>query len=277
MISVSLSGGVDSIALADMTRRLYPNVPRVYSNTGNEIPEIVKFVRTLPDVTIVRPKHGICWVFRRHGFPVVSKAVSTAISRYRTAKDDVQRRLRLYGGLNPNTGKMQKMGVIPRKWHYLIDAPFKISDECCHVLKKEPLSRYAKETGRAPMTGEMAEDSNKRKMDYLARGCNYFGKTQEKSTPMGFWTRQDVLAYILVFNVKYCKEVYGDIIYNPKTGLLETTGEQRTGCFCCMFGVHLEEHPNRFERMKVKYPRYYEVIMNRWGLDAVLTYMGVAH
>jgi hypothetical protein len=31
---------------------------------------------------------------------------------------------------------------------YLVDAPFKISDKCCDFMKKEPASRYEKETKR---------------------------------------------------------------------------------------------------------------------------------
>ena len=93
--------------------------------------------------------------------------------------------------------------------------------------------------------------------------------------PMGFWTRQDVLAYIKVFNLQYCS-VYGDIIYNIDTDKLETTGEQRTGCMFCMFGVHLEKHPNRFERMKISHKKYYDVCMNL-GCGEVMDYIGVEH
>ena len=93
--------------------------------------------------------------------------------------------------------------------------------------------------------------------------------------PMGFWTRQDVLGYIKEFNLPYCS-VYGDIIYNPETKTLETTGEQRTGCMFCMFGVHLEKHPNRFERMKISHPKHYAVCMNL-GCGTVMDYIGVEH
>lgn len=41
-----------------------------------------------------------------------------------------------------------------------------------------------------------------------------------------------------------------------------TTGEQRTGCMFCGFGAHLEEEPNRFQRMSVTHPKCYEICMN---------------
>lgn len=275
MIYVSFSGGIDSTVLADITRRLYPVVPLVFANTGNELPEILSFVNTFSNVVQVRPKHGMRWVFETHGYPVVNKSVSKSLSRYRTAKDDVQRELRKWGGINPTSGKVQRMGVIPKRWHFLIDAPFKISDKCCEYLKKGPMDRYDRDSGRSAMTGEMAADSNDRRVAYLQRGCNYFG-THHKSTPMGFWTRQDVLEYLVEFKIPYCN-LYGDIIRDNTAGLLETTGEQRTGCWCCFFGCHMEPHPNRFERMKITHPKHYDVCINKLGGGKVLDFMGVVY
>ena len=33
----------------------------------------------------------------------------------------------------------------------------------------------------------------------------------------------------------------------------------------CMYGLHLEGHPNRFERMKETHPKQYDYIMNKLG------------
>jgi 3'-phosphoadenosine 5'-phosphosulfate sulfotransferase (PAPS reductase)/FAD synthetase len=279
-IDIAFSGGLDSLVLAHLARQRYPDIPLVFSNTGQEYPEITDFVKAIPDIEIVRPVHSYKWVLEHHGYPVVSKAVSIAISRYRTAKDDVQRNLRLHGGINPSSGKLQRIGVIPKKYHYLIDAPFKISDKCCDVLKKNPMKKYAKETGRSPMTGELAEDSNSRKMQYLEHGCNFYGATH-KSTPLGFWTHQDILAYIKKFNVPYC-EIYGDIIFDEKIHGFRTTGEQHTGCFDCMFGANKEseENPdgnNRFTRMRCTHPDRHHICINVYGQGKVLDFMGVRY
>ena len=55
------------------------------------------------------------------------------------------------------------------------------------------------------------------------------------------------------------------------------TGEQRTGCMFCMFGCHLEPHPNRFERLRFTHPKQYRYCMEKLGLDEVLNYIDVDH
>lgn len=40
---------------------------------------------------------------------------------------------------------------------------------------------------------------------------------------------------------------------------------RRTGCMFCMYGLHLEGHPNRFEKMKETHPKQYDYIMNKLG------------
>ena len=69
----------------------------------------------------------------------------------------------------------------------------------------------------------------------------------------------------------------------PKpTGKLTTTGVDRTGCMFCIFGVHLEKEPNRFQRMKETHSKLYEYCMKDWdegglGLAKVLDYIGVKY
>ena len=69
---------------------------------------------------------------------------------------------------------------------------------------------------------------------------------------MSFWTEQDVLAYLKMTGIPYAS-VYGEIV--EENGRLTTTGAKRTGCMFCMFGVHLEKKPNRFQRMALTHPK----------------------
>ena len=163
------------------------------------------------------------------------------------------------------------------------DAPI-ISSECCKVMKKRPSHAYAKKTGRNPMTGEMASESRLRTQKWLENGCNGFDLKEPKSTPMAFWTEQDVLLYIKLHNLTICS-VYGDIVtdYDAQGQLegqvsltefagdcglfdignppLKTTGCQRTGCVFCLYGIHLEKSPNRLEKMKITHPKLYDYVM----------------
>lgn len=159
------------------------------------------------------------------------------------------------------------------KWEFLLDSPFPISEECCNELKKKPLKKFTKESGKKPMMGTMAAEGGVRKAAYLETGCNAF--SNGKSQPMGFWTEQDVFEYILENNLRIAS-VYGDIIKDAK-GNYTTSKEKRTGCIFCMFGVHLEKSPNRFERMKESHPQLYKYCMNTLKLDDVLNYINVKH
>jgi 3'-phosphoadenosine 5'-phosphosulfate sulfotransferase (PAPS reductase)/FAD synthetase len=274
-ISVSFSGGIDSTVLLDIARKLYPDIPAVFSNTGLEMPEIVQFVRTFDNVEEVRPEHSFKWVLENRGYPVVSKLTARMIRscQHKTDKNAISTN-RYMTGINAK-GELKSTLVIPKRWTPLIDSKFKISEECCYYIKKQPMRKYSKETGRATITAEMAIDSRLRRSTYMTTGCNNYTGKHPKSMPMGFWTRQDVLSYIKVFNLPYCS-VYGDIIYDPVKDSLETTLEQRTGCMFCMFGVHMEKHPNRFERMKISHPKHYAVCMNL-GCGEVMDYIGVRH
>lgn len=89
-----------------------------------------------------------------------------------------------------------------------------------------------------------------------------------------FWTEQDVLKYILEYNLEIAM-VYGDIIVED--GILKTTGRERTGCQFCAYGVQYEAEPNRFQKMKETHPAQYKYCMDKLGLREVLDYIGVPY
>ena len=272
-VYVSFSGGKDSTVLLDIVRSIYPDVEAVFSNTGLEFPEVVNFVKTIDNVTMIKPEMSFRKVINEKGYPVVSKSVSNCVRLARKNIEDGKDTLRVrqIRGLE-NGSKFNKA-----KWEFLLDAPFKISDECCNELKKKPFKKYEKETGKKPMMATMAAEGGVRKEAYLKTGCNAFNSG--KSQPMGFWTEQDVLEYIFTRKLPIAS-VYGDVVeevdmLGNKT--YRTTGEQRTGCMFCMFGCHLEKYPNRFERLKYTHPTQYRYCMEKLGLDEVLNFIGVDH
>jgi len=254
-VYVAFSGGKDSTVLLHLVRDLYPDVKAVFCNTGLEYPEVVEFALVTENVVVIKPAVPFTKVIEKYGYPAISKEQSQYVSQYRTTKSDKLRDIR-WNGRNG-------AGGISKKWRKMIDVPYKISPQCCTVMKKRPFHIYEKETGLSPIIGTMVTDSSLRKRSYLKNGCNVFINGKEMSRPMSIWTTEDVWEYIKKFNVPYSS------IYDM--------GYVRTGCMFCMFGAHLEKHPNRFELMKDTHPKQYDYCINKLGCKKVLDDMGVTY
>jgi len=249
-VYVSFSGGKDSTVLLDMVRVLYPDVKAAFVDTGLEFPEIRDFVRSIDNVEWLKPKLNFKDTIDKYGFPVVSKEVACYIDQYRSTKKESLRQKRWSA----------KVGKIPEKWKFLVNAPFKISDRCCYVMKKAPIKSFETRTKLKPFIGTMACDSNIRKINYTRYGCNAFDIKRPVSAPLGFWLEKDVWEYINKFSaVKYSK------IYDM--------GYKRTGCMFCMFGLHMEGKPDRFDLMRETHPKQYAYCMDTLGLRKVIDYL----
>ena len=303
-VYLSFSGGKDSTALQHVIKNhciaVY-DCPSVFVDTGLEYPEIRDFALEHADV-VLHPKMPFNKVIKAYGYPIIGKAQARGIRDLQNAhgQNDATVNLRLTGynrqGVYCPT---QKLGD---KWHHLKDAPFKISEQCCDVMKKRPFKAYEKKSKRAPIVGSMCAESRLRENAWLANGCNAFEAKHPMSQPMAFWTEQDVLMYLFLYRVPYAP-IYGEIrcTYNGKDCppraarrcLTEhpesapkfkfyTTGVSRTGCMFCAFGAHLEKSPNRFEQMKETHPKQYAYCMKPTeegglGMAAVLDYIGVKY
>jgi 3'-phosphoadenosine 5'-phosphosulfate sulfotransferase (PAPS reductase)/FAD synthetase len=310
-VYVSFYGGKDSTVLKHIVDTMYSDVPSVFINTGLEYPEIQKFAKAQKNVITLTPAMRFDEVIKKYGYPVISKETSLAIYSARQSKKNGTplnyKAKQLYGLITrPDGGKSM---FDKSKYQYLVDAPFNSANQCCNVMKKAPAKKYEKETGRKPMVATLAVESNSRRTAWKKNGCNAFNAKRPMSTPLAFWTEQDILHYIKIYNVPYCS-VYGDIqikkddnqldgqitiqdYLNDWEGgdILETTKCDRTGCMFCMFGCHLEQSPNRFERLKETHPRQYDYCINggeevngNWqpnkkglGLGKVLDYIGVKY
>ena len=275
-VYISFSGGKDSTVLLHIARKLYPNIKAVFVDTGLEYPEIRDFVKTWSNVDWIKPKKLFTEVIQTYGYPVISKEVSQVIY---SARENIKRGCLNTWGVNKINGTaLDKQGNPSMyncsKYKYLLDAPFLISDKCCYHMKKSPIHKYSKDTGLKAITGQLAEESALRKSQWIKAGCNAYNATNPISNPLSVWTEQDVLQYIHDNNISIAP-VYGVIEKSDKG--FYTTGAKRTGCMFCMYGVHLEKHPNRFEQMKVSHPKQYEYCMTKLGLAEVLDYIGVSH
>lgn len=175
-----------------------------------------------------------------------------------------------------NTNTKGRSLYSKEKFQFALFSPFDISNRCCRVLKKSPIHIYWSRNGYAPITAQLAEESMLRKMHWLHNGCNLYEGEFPISNPMSFWTEQDVLQYIHENGIQIAS-VYGNVAYDDETGLIKTTGCERTGCFACLFGAHLEKgnDENRFVKVqKNSNPKLVDWML-RGGSSAPLTGNGI--
>ena len=261
-VYVSYSGGKDSTVLLDIVKRLFPDVPAVFCDTGLEYPEVRELALRKADV-VLKPEMTFKSVIEQYGYPLPSKEQAYFIRQARHSAPRT-RELRLAGGRYS----------VSDKWRYLLNAPFEISEQCCNVMKKKPFRKYERESGRKRITAMMASESSLRERQYMQRGCNAFDESNPASMPMAIWTEQDVLHYIVDNGIEYAG-CYGEIVDN--NGVLACTREDRTGCMFCMFGIQYDGTPNRFQRMERDYPKQYDYCINKLGIGKVLDYVGIPY
>lgn len=238
-VYVSFSGGKDSTVLLDLARMIYPDIRAAFCNTGNEYPDVVRFVKTTENVDWVRPELTPKEIWGKYGFPLVSKEVSQMIYSIRQNPFSRTSTMRLES----------KSHGLPKKWRFLLAENFNVSHRCCEFLKKKPFHKYEKETGRHPILGTMASESRMRERDYLLQGgCNSISETgRSRSMPLSIWTERDIWDYISERDLPIAD------IYHK--------GAKHTGCMGCGFGCHFPDD-ERFQILYREYPKCYDMVMN---------------
>lgn len=200
---VSFSGGKDSTVLSYLAARYLSSfrtppwpLNLVFVNTGLEYPEIQKFVneyadwlrKEFPRVTVnlhrLRPKLNIRQVLTRYGYPVIGKKQARFIRDLQNAHGQNDATVNLYLTGYNRQGVYCSTMKLADKWHYLKDAPFHISEQCCDVMKKAPAKRYEATSGCVPFTAMMASESQQREKEWKRTGCNAFDGKRPMSKPM---------------------------------------------------------------------------------------------
>ena len=250
-VYVAFSGGKDSTVLLHIARSIYPDIKACFVDTGLEYKEIRDFVKSTANVDIIRPKMQHREVIEKYGYPVISKEQSQYIYEYRNTKSEKLRSIRINGDA--------KGGFkISERWKYLLDAPFNISDKCCHYMKKNPFWNYEKQKELHPIIGTMTCESSRRKTDWGMYGCNSFIQKRPSSKPLSFWLEEDIWEYIKTNNVNYSE------IYN--------IGYDRTGCAFCLFGCQFDDF-KKFDTMSVTHPKLCKYILEDLGVKEVIRYI----
>lgn len=246
-VYVSFSGGKDSTVLYWLARKIYPDIKAVFINTGNEFPDIVKFVRKMKNegmnIDIIYPKLKPNEVIAKVGFPLLSKQRSRQLRYMKHHPESLVAKRAV--------NAEHSIQRVPDKYMYLAEERFDVSDECCNILKKEPAHDYMVRTKRYPILGTMACESKMREQAYLKAGqCNVFNnrdKRRQHSQPLAIWTEEDIYQCIEKYNIEVCD------IYNK--------GVKRTGCVFCGFGVQLR-NDTRLKFLYDNYPKWYSHVMS---------------
>lgn len=299
-------GGLDSITLAYLIREMgytEKQIPFI-SASSLEDTSIQKVHKEIGCI-VVKPLKSKVNILQEEGFPVLSKRIANKIATIAnpTEKNKTVRHaiitgecgeqghfttdskmrlpmtyLKLFGGLDEE-GKA--LG-------YSAPTNFKVSHRCCYYLKEAPCDIWAKEHNSVPYLGLMASEGGQRQDALEEHGCNYWGKTTARSAPFSFYVHSDIVHLACDLKV-HIPEIYGDVLISKeknKFGDYEysTTGEKRTGCSMCGFGIQLEKRPHRFDRLYERSPKEWDFWMNsccvddegiRYGWGRILNYLGI--
>ena len=299
-------GGLDSITLGYLIRSMGygpEQVPFVSASTLEDIS--IQRVHKEMGCIVVKPLKNKADILQEEGFPVLSKRIANKINTIanpteanKTVRHAIitgecgeqghfatdskmrlpLRYLKLFGGLDTEGAALG----------YGKPDDFKVSHKCCYYLKEAPCDNWAKDHNSVPFLGLMASEGGQRADALEEHGCNYFGKTTARSCPCAFFFHSDVVHLAVDLGVKI-PEIYGEIKISEEKNEFgdyeySTTGEQRTGCSMCGFGIQLEERPHKFDRLYFRNPREWDLWMNqvchdedgtRFGWGRVLDYIGI--
>lgn len=301
-------GGLDSIVLGHLIRDMgysADEIPFVSASTLEDAS--IQAVHKEMGCIVVKPLKNKVSILQEEGFPVLSKKIANKINTIAnpTEKNKTVRHAIITGecgeqGHHAVNSKMQ----LADKWlqlfggydeegralGYKCPTNFKVSHKCCYYLKEAPCDNWAKEHNSVPFLGLMASEGGQRADALEEHGCNYFGKTTARSCPFSFYFHSDVIHLAVDLGV-HIPEIYGEVKVSETKNEFgdyeySTTGEQRTGCSMCGFGIQLEKRPHRFDRLYERSPQEWDFWMNRcchdqdgtpYGWGRVLDYIGIPY
>ena len=195
----SFSGGKDSWALANMVWSIDRDIRACHVRTGLEYPEINQFVNEVAQshpVVILHPKMSYADVIKKYGYPIGSKKVSRELRILGQEKDNPKWKntYHLYDTGYKKDGTFSKGSKLSQCWRKCLSCGFKFSEQCCDIIKKNPLDEWQKNNGNPKrMTGIMADEGGLRAK---RTECSIFESRDPNSAPMLFWKTEDVWNYL---------------------------------------------------------------------------------
>lgn len=246
---LSFSGGKDSMIVHRLFDMALPEnqIPRVFCNTGLEYTLQVKFIRELAlndkRISHIVPRISVRKVLSEYGYPFKSK--------FHSHMHEVYRR-------NPTCASVQKYvnrgdhseWCCPDKLRYQFSPDFKLklSDKCCHFLKKEPFKLYEKQSGRfISITGMRRAEKGLRNTIACVTSKGRNRISLNPIAPMGDdWCNWFVKTYDIKLSPLY---------YEPYNF-------DRVGCIACPFQRHIGRTLHELKELQ---PKEYDRACNVFG------------
>lgn len=137
---------------------------------------------------------------------------------------------------------------------------------------REFITECAKINNCYPFLGLQATESHRRFLSLSKNGCNYFNGKSTRSAPFAIFNKSDVLRLAVEIGVPIPK-IYGDITI--KDNVYKTTGESRTGCDICGFGIQFEKtRPHRFDKLYIEDFKKWDFWINQMEYGKIFKHIG---
>ncbi len=268
-------GGLDSITLLQFIRSLGYNIPAVSVSSIED--KTVREVHRKMNVIEVKPLKSKYHICRDIGYPVFSKEVAKKVYviTHPTEKNERYRHVIVTGETTERAAvRNSTITKLPDKYldlFYYNSCPVSVSDKCCYYMKEKPVQQWVKDNNAFPFLGLHADESRRRFLSLSKNGCNMYGNNA-RSAPFAIFTKSDILH--LADDIKApIPTVYGNIITDGTTW--KTTGQARTGCDICGFGIQFEKtRPHRFDILYQTDPKKWNFWINTMQYGALFDYIG---
>lgn len=256
-ICVSVSGGSDSDILIDLVEHARNkdsgNIYYIFVNTGLEFQatkDHIKFLEEKYNIHIETLRgEPIPLVVKKYGIPIASKIKSKHIDCYCR---DLKSGINAYNHTGCFKGSTFAFSKNVKKLaDFCKDNNIKISNKCCDLSKKKPLTKFEKSVDcDLAITGERSAEGGVRKFAHKSCFEEYNKNIKRaKFMPLWFWSDQDKTDYNTEFNIinSDCYTKYGMV---------------RTGCVGCPYSLTLFSD---LEIIRKYEPKLYKACQNVFG------------
>lgn len=270
-------GGLDSITLY-----YFINNVLKYNVKGVSISSIehktVREIHKILGIEEIKPLKSKYHILKEYGYPLFSKEISQKmVTIQNPTPNNIGYRNAILTGLTTGKAsvKYSSCTKMPDKYiKMLIDneIPCKLSNKCCIYMKEKPMEKYCTINNCYPFLGLQATESHRRFLSLSKNGCNYFNGKSTRSAPFAIFNKSDVLRLAVEIGVPIPK-IYGDIIIEDNE--YKTTGQSRTGCDICGFGIQFEKtRPHRFDKLYIEDFKKWDFWINQMEYGKIFKHIG---